>query len=431
MKSHLKGKIGEDAVSEIAERTYLKYWCYPNPKDELKDKKEICDLLIIFKQSILIISVKNYTFKGNYERYFRTTIDKAISQIHGAERKLFNSGYAVKFNHPVKGEFEFDSSKFKSIHRLIINLSTVPNFYTGGAHTSKGKYIHVFNWFAFLKVVTELNTIRDLIDYFTERENTFNSKQLIMLAGKDEDWTIDTQLEFLKYTKNLDQSKNPFILFSGTELDLLATYLFNGRKFNRNFYEEKYNGAFMEYDGKWDEYISKEEVKRKKGADRISYFIDEFIEREVLHYNDDHRIELATEMLSFSRFERRIIGKQFFDFLDKHRRSSNNTIARRYGEINGMIIAFFIHGEAINAQQAMHLMQIAVDGYSYWEKYKTQKIIMIGCDTKITQFKFAFVNKIEPFSDEYEKELIADLKLLNWFNNIKKINFHSKEYPDE
>ncbi len=431
MKPHLKGKIGEDAVSEIAERTYLKYWCYPNPKDELKNRKEICDLLILFQETVIIISVKNYTFKGNYERYFRTTIDKALAQIQGAERKLFGSDYKVHFNHPIKGEYEFDSSKFKLVHRLLINLSTVPLFYPGGSHTSKGEFVHIFNWFAFLKAVNELNTIRDLIDYLIKREKTFYNKQLILLTGKDDDWTQDTHTEFLNYSQKIYPSENPFILFSGTELDLLASYLFNGREFNHNFTSEKFDGAFMEYDGKWDDYLSREEVKRKKGADRISYFIDEFIEREVLHYNDDNRIEMATELLSLSRFERRIVGKQFFEFIDRYRLASNNTVARRYGEINGLVIAFFIHGDDFNLEQAMHLMQIAVEGYSYWEKYKTKKIIMIGCDTKITQFKFVFANHIEPLSTEDEKGLVADLKLLNWFNNIEKINFHSKEYPDE
>lgn len=140
---------------------------------------------------------------------------------------------------------------------------------------------------------------------------------------------------------------------------------------------------------------------------------------------------MATELLSLSRFERRIVGQQFFEFIERYRYASNNTIARRYGEINGLVIGFFIHGEAIDLNQAMHLMQIAVEGYAYWEKYKTKKIIIIGCDTKITQFKFVFANKIEPFTIDEEKKIINDLKLLNWFNNIQKINFHAKEYPDE
>ena len=67
-----KGEEGELAVNTIAFHTYLKYWCYPNPKDEKGTKKEICDLLILFKDTAIIVSIKNYSFKGDYEKYFRS-----------------------------------------------------------------------------------------------------------------------------------------------------------------------------------------------------------------------------------------------------------------------------------------------------------------------------------------------------------------------
>src|SRR5690606_13264362 len=86
-----KGNIVEEFVNEIAFNSFLEYWCYPSPKDEYGDKKEICDLLILFGENLIIISVKNYEFKEFYSRYFRRTIDKAVKQIYGAERKLFNS----------------------------------------------------------------------------------------------------------------------------------------------------------------------------------------------------------------------------------------------------------------------------------------------------------------------------------------------------
>lgn len=127
-ESDIKGKIGEDAVNELANNTYLKYWCYPSPKDENGDRKEICDLLIIFQKTVLIVSVKNYNFSGNYKRYFRSTINKAVSQVQGAERRLFNFGTKT-IKHPTKGNFEFDPSKYKSIHRVVVNLNTLPLFY--------------------------------------------------------------------------------------------------------------------------------------------------------------------------------------------------------------------------------------------------------------------------------------------------------------
>lgn len=62
MNANLKEQFGEDAVNEVASNTYLKYCCFQNPMDEKWSKRGICDLLIFFKQTAIIISVKNYEF---------------------------------------------------------------------------------------------------------------------------------------------------------------------------------------------------------------------------------------------------------------------------------------------------------------------------------------------------------------------------------
>ena len=74
MKHESKGDVGEDYVNQLAYKSYLKYWCYPNPKDISGDKKEICDLLIPFRDKLIIISVKNHSFDVNYERYKKRVI---------------------------------------------------------------------------------------------------------------------------------------------------------------------------------------------------------------------------------------------------------------------------------------------------------------------------------------------------------------------
>ena len=73
-----KGELGEEFVNNLSYNSFLKFWCYPNPKDEERDKKEICDLLILFRDICIIISVKNYEFKGDYSRYDKKTVGKAI-----------------------------------------------------------------------------------------------------------------------------------------------------------------------------------------------------------------------------------------------------------------------------------------------------------------------------------------------------------------
>ncbi len=84
-----KGDSGEEYVNELAFNSFIKHWCFPNPKDENGDKKEICDLLILFDDICIILSVKNYTFKGDHNRYFNKTIDK-IKKIIKYNRLITN-----------------------------------------------------------------------------------------------------------------------------------------------------------------------------------------------------------------------------------------------------------------------------------------------------------------------------------------------------
>ncbi|SFW37135.1 hypothetical protein [Cellulophaga fucicola] len=429
MDSNEIGIEGEEAVNRIAFDTYLKYWCFPNPKDELGDKKEICDLLIIFQNHLIIISIKNYSFNGNYERYFRSTLKKAIAQIHGAERKLLNKNKTISFNHPETGAFDFSPENYDSVHRLIINLNTVPLFHPGGLITKNNEFAHIFNWSSFLGVVTELNTIPDFIEYLKEREIAFKETELVMMLGEENDWDKETNKSFFLYNTELLNDQKRFILFSGNELDLLADYLFNDRKFNENFYSDEYNGASIQLDGKWQEYLKRKEVQKKKEDDRVSYFVDEFVKREVLYKNDLNNIKIATELMSLSRFERRIFGKTFFEFHNRYKNENGYYVARRYGVINDIVVAMVLHGEKMEHEHVMISMQLAAEGYCVWDKYKANKIIIISTSNKLTHFKFGFIENVEPFPKEKEAEVIEDLKLFNWFQNIEKINMNFKEYP--
>ena len=311
-----KGIVGEEAVLSIASSTYLKYWCYPDPKDELGNGKQICDLLILFRNVAIIIEIKNYEFKGNYERYFNNTLKKAISQINGAERKLFKSNLNLSIKHYLKGVLNFDCTNYTKIQRLIVNLSTEPLFYPGGELTNSSEFVHIFNWFGFLKVVQELDTIPDFIKYLETRENTFKEKQLVIAQGEEEDWTTETNREFLKYSSKLNPNEKPFVIISGTELDLLADYLTHDKNFNKHILSDVYNGANFQLDNNWNEYIQRAEVIRKKEEDEKSYFFDKLIRKEILYYDDEQRIKMATELLSLNRFERRIAGSNFHNFID-------------------------------------------------------------------------------------------------------------------
>jgi hypothetical protein len=426
-----KGIEGEEAVLSIASTTYLKYWCYPDPKDELGTGKQICDLLILFKDVAIIIEVKNYQFKGNYERYFNNTLKKALSQINGAERKLFKSDTPLTIKHYLKGDTIFDRSKYSRIQRLIVNLSTVPLFYLGGETTNSNSFVHIFNWFAFLKVVQELDTIPDFIQYLETREATFKNKQLIIAHGEEEDWTFETNQEFLKFSSKLNSAQKPFVIISGTELDLLADYLSFNRSFNKHIISKEYNGASVQLDNSWKEYIERKEVLRKKEEDKKSYFFDELIRREILYYDDEQRIKMATELLSLNRFERRIAGANFHSFIDKYHKSLGEYgMARRYGTFGDFAIGYFMHGNGIKFEQVLNMMNVAALGFSHWENYKSKKVLIVGINTGLTQTKFAYNDNVEELTGQEKEDLLHDLKLLNWFTSVEKIVDKWSEYPE-
>ena len=103
----LKGKTAEAVVHELAYRSFLREWCYPNPRD--KGGKEICDLLVNYDGTILIVSVKNVAYSGNFDRYQRKAFEESTKQILGAERRLMGGNPPPKLCCPVS-----DKSRQKS-----------------------------------------------------------------------------------------------------------------------------------------------------------------------------------------------------------------------------------------------------------------------------------------------------------------------------
>lgn len=430
MEAEDKGVAGEEFVNKLSYSSYLKFWCYPGPKDEKGDKKEIADLLILFKEVAIIISVKNYEFKGQYERYFRRTIEKAVSQVYGAERKLFQSRNPIYKKHPQRDVEQFLPDNYKSVIRLIVNLGDDVQFYPTGLITNSGKYIHVLDKKAFSSIVSELDTIPDLVHYFSNKELALNGKDIIMLPGEENAFDEETGKQYFKFIdEKFEPTERQSIMIMGNEQDLLAKYLENNRAFP-SFFSEDYTNMMLELDGAWDSYIGREEVKLKKQHDHISYFVDELVKNEILIKNESSSIMLAKELLSFNRFERRIIGQSFFDMIKQYANKSGWHIGRRHGKIGDTLVSFAIYGKEMKQEAVDAFLELALKGYSLFEGYRTQKSILIAANNDMTQFKMGYIDNIVPFDSSYEKLLKEDLKKINWFQNPKMTPFSFKEYPE-
>lgn len=432
MNSTEKGNIGEDFVNQIAYNSFVKYWCYPSPKDEHGDKKEICDLLVLFGDSVIIISVKNYEFKDNYTRYFRSTLDKAVKQIYGAERKLFKSENEIFIKHPYKIEERFPREKIKNIYRVIVNLGDGVKFHPFNDSTKDEKYISIFDKEAFESILTELDTIPDFVEYIYKREAVFDRKNVTILPGKESDFHGNTSIQFFEHGQaNFITEDKQGILLSGTEQDLLAHYLNHNRNFATCFSDEKYNGMLIQLDGEWEEYKNKKSVLLKKQHDKYSYFIDELVKREILTDLKPNSEELATELLSFNRFNRRIIAKNFLEFCDTYMNIKGTNLARRYGDFDGTGLVFAFYSPDMKNEMVNFLLELTLNSFALYSNYKSKTMILIATTYEFRQFKMGVLKDIKPFSKDKELQVREDVKALGWFTAVEEIRYSEKEYPEK
>ena len=432
MNSTEKGNIGEDFVNGIAYDSFIEHWCYPSPKDEKGDKKEICDLLILFGDKLVIVSVKNYEFKDHYSRYFRRTIEKAIKQIYGAERKLLRSEKDIFIKHPNRDIERFPKEKIKEIHRVIVNLGEGVRFYPFNRETKDEKFITLLDKDAFQMIVGELDTIPDFLEYLRKREELFSSKTATIMPGEENDFPAETAQQFFEHAQNqFDPVDSQSILISGTEYDLLAHYLKNERSFGEHLHSDKYNGMFIQLDGAWDEFNKLKQVQKKKELDKSSYFLDELVKREVLNNINENSIELATAIMSFNRFDRRIISDNFLQFYDSYKGSKGNYLARRYADFDGTGIVFAFYPQEMPQEMVNTLLSIALDSFCVYSKYTSNSMILIATTNEFKQFKMGLMKDIEPFPKEVEVEIKKNVELLGWFTNHQEFKETNTEYPDK
>jgi len=424
-----KGNIGEEFVNEVAFNSFIEYWCYPNPKDEYGDKKEICDLLILFDDNLIIISVKNYEFKDFYSRYFRQTIEKAKKQIYGAERKLLNSNNEIYIKHPKREIERFPKERIKNIYRLIINLGEGVRFYPFNQETKDEKFITILDKEAFQTIVRELDTIPDFLEYLKKREDLFANKTVIILPGEENDFSFDTTQQFFEYTQYNPNEKQS-ILISGTEHDILAQYLKNTHTFP-DYFSKEYNGMFVQLDGSWEDFNQNKQVKLKRERDKNSYFLDELVKREVLTNINENSIELATAIMSFNRFNRRVISTNFLHFFDQYKDKKGDFLARRYADFNGVGVVFAFYPQEMLQEMVNTLLDIALDSFCIYSNYKSKSMILIATTNEFKQFKLRLMKDIIPFPKEKELQVKRDVELLGWFSNHQMFNITEKEYPDE
>jgi hypothetical protein len=113
--------LGEDTVSvnesearlaELSRRTFMSMWSYQNPF--YKEGKELCDVLIVFGQDVMIISDKVIGYAEDkdsttaWSRWYRKAVGASVTQVLGALKTIKNRPNSIHLDAKVSSPFPLE-----------------------------------------------------------------------------------------------------------------------------------------------------------------------------------------------------------------------------------------------------------------------------------------------------------------------------------
>jgi hypothetical protein len=219
----------EKHLAKLGDRTFLNLWSYPNTyidKKEGTEGKELCDLLVVCGNDIIIFSDKVIEWPScddvniAWPRWYRRAIDSSAKQIHGAERwiKTFPDRIFADRKCEQRLPVEFPKAETQKIHGIVVANGAeqaCKEYFSGGAGTllinpnildgahnepshesfmpfavgdvASGKsFVHIFDSISIDLVMAELDTIADFTRYLAMREEMIRAKHLLIAPGEEE-----------------------------------------------------------------------------------------------------------------------------------------------------------------------------------------------------------------------------------------------------
>ncbi|MBA3724825.1 MAG: hypothetical protein H0W89_08185, partial [Candidatus Levybacteria bacterium] len=199
----------EQYLVKLARKSFLSLWCHSNIFIDRKpnkkgDGEELCDLLVVFENHVLIFSDRHCKFKDgenvtlSWSRWYRAAVKESVTQIIGARNWINNNpdrlfldpscqrSFPLKLNptdcrfHLIavtrgsnsacKKYFVRESNGSLQIDTMISNEDHGEHPFTIGRVLSEEPYIHVLDEFSLEIILHELDTIYDFVNYLEKKE---------------------------------------------------------------------------------------------------------------------------------------------------------------------------------------------------------------------------------------------------------------------
>lgn len=285
----------ERYVSRVCRRSFLSLWSHPNPYRKQGqtltqlEGKELCDLLVICDDDVIIFSDKACEFPntGNLQtdwgRWYRRAVEDPAKQIWGAERWLKETPQlifadkrcatalpvpvppadraryhrvVVAHNSTLRNRAELGGTGSLMIMPDIIGRQHIGSadspaipFAVGRVDNTRG-FVHILDDFTFGILLSELDTIADFTAYLQKKEVFIASGGLVAAGGEE---------------------------------DLLAYYFRNGSPDTGHTFSCPKGTRLALDSGLWMNYVANPRRAAKKAADQVSYSWDKLIDKFAHH----------------------------------------------------------------------------------------------------------------------------------------------------
>jgi hypothetical protein len=278
----------ERLLSKLARKAFLSLWSFVNVyTDEGRrngrgDGKELCDLLVVFGNNVLIFSDKHCAFKETedikvaWRRWYKRAIEKSARQLAGAEKfikafplRIFLDKQCVdpiplSLPDPIsaryfliavtRGSYQASEKYFGSgsSGSLIIetHLQEEAHYeapFRVGYPLPNRRFVHILDEMTLEFLLEELDTVPDLVEYLACKEKYLSQPGINFSVSGEEELITKYMLTIEEETHTLP------VVPLGCDFAIIQ-------------------------EGDWKPYVQSRQRAAKKSADEISYLWDSLIE---------------------------------------------------------------------------------------------------------------------------------------------------------
>ena len=286
----------EHRLVKLGEKVFMGLWSYPNPRIKKSNgTPELCDLLVVCGNNVLIFSDKNIKFNENidlltaWRRWERGAILEAINQLRHAENIVRDHPEKIVLNSTDDFPLSFPPKSDMKIHLICVAngiLDACKKYFGPGcsgslkfSNVEKYKYIadmdlrklsdedkqeyqdavvfnvtdydpsktfvHVFDDYSLPFVLNELDTLTDFVKYLEEKERFIRGGAAVCYTGEED--------LLYNYLKEFDETRN--------------CHTFVNPK-------EKKADVFLFTEEDWDSFKRSSQYVARTQANKKSYFWD-------------------------------------------------------------------------------------------------------------------------------------------------------------